>query len=586
MTFKIMLVDDEPANLRLLGRLFRHDYQVLAASSGAEALRLLEQHDVALLISDQRMPGMTGTELLKRAASLRPNTVRIILTGYTDIDSLVEAINSGQVYRYITKPWDNDNLRLTVMRALQHYQVNKSRHEMGEVNKRLARRVRAMSEGVTRAVVDALEAKDRYVCGHSRRVRGYAAAIGRRLSLGADEIEQLSLAALLHDIGKISLPDSILLKPGALTEEEFAAVRMHTWRGERMLAEAPDMEDVAAAVRHHHEDYDGTGYPGGLEGERIPLHSRIIRVADAYDAMTSPRPFRDALSHEEAVAELIAGSGTQFDPKVVSAFCGLEALAKIRAHIARGDFGSRLLSIMPVTNLRELPEEALVREIELEPVFAALTLRAANAGRAAGGTTANLPAACARLGLGALREIVARDGAHGTTSYEAELLRDHSIRCATAARLLAERTGILDPDAAYTAGLLHDIGEAMLRSLFPEEFEQIEFDHSLRCEREVAAFGVDHGQVGQWIVEACNIPHELAFAVQTLHDVNLVNDPAALLLHLADRLAEATDVREVTSLDALTPDRLAMLRLTRTELARIYEHVTGIIGERFDSVAA
>src|ERR671929_1007493 len=137
MTFKILIVDDEPANLRLLERLFRREYQVFAAPSGEEALRLLEQHDVALLITDQRMPGMTGIELLKRTADTRPHMVRIILTGYTDVGALVEAINCGQVYKYVTKPWSNEDLRQTVVRAVEHYETSKARHELALTNERL-----------------------------------------------------------------------------------------------------------------------------------------------------------------------------------------------------------------------------------------------------------------------------------------------------------------------------------------------------------------------------------------------------------------------------------------------------------------
>jgi DNA-binding NtrC family response regulator len=149
MPYKIMVVDDEPANLRLLERLFRRDYQVITAASGAEALRLLEQHDVALLITDQRMPGMTGIELLKRTAELRPHMVRIILTGYTDADALVEAINCGQVYKYVTKPWNNDELQLTVSRALEHYETNKARHEFALANERLMARLQQIQELAT-----------------------------------------------------------------------------------------------------------------------------------------------------------------------------------------------------------------------------------------------------------------------------------------------------------------------------------------------------------------------------------------------------------------------------------------------------
>ena len=146
MFYKIIAVDDEPSNLRALERLFRHDYEVITAESGEEALRLLSEHDVALVITDQRMPNMTGVELLKRTADIRPHIVRIILTGYTDVETLVEAINSGLVYKYVTKPWDNEELRLTVNRALEHFETNKGRHEFEMMNQRLTTRLREIQE--------------------------------------------------------------------------------------------------------------------------------------------------------------------------------------------------------------------------------------------------------------------------------------------------------------------------------------------------------------------------------------------------------------------------------------------------------
>jgi DNA-binding NtrC family response regulator len=146
MSYKIIVVDDEPSNLRVLERLFRNDYEVITAESGEEALRLLSEHDAALVITDQRMPNMTGVELLKRTADIRPHMVRIILTGYTDIETLVEAINSGLVYKYVTKPWNNEELCLTVTRALEHYETNKGRHELEMMNQRLTTRLRGIQE--------------------------------------------------------------------------------------------------------------------------------------------------------------------------------------------------------------------------------------------------------------------------------------------------------------------------------------------------------------------------------------------------------------------------------------------------------
>ena len=146
MTYKIMIVDDEPANLRTLERLFRSDYQVVTAPSGAEALVLLQQHDVALLISDQRMPGMTGVDLMTKTIAIRPQMVKILLTGYTDVGALIEALNSGLVYRYLTKPWNNDDLRLTVSRALEHYEVMKSKLLLGMQNERLRARLKEIGD--------------------------------------------------------------------------------------------------------------------------------------------------------------------------------------------------------------------------------------------------------------------------------------------------------------------------------------------------------------------------------------------------------------------------------------------------------
>jgi putative nucleotidyltransferase with HDIG domain len=587
MAHKIVIVDSEPADLRRLERLIGGAHQVLCAASGEEALRLLEQHDVALLITEQHLYGMCGAELLEHAAQLRPHVVRIMLTAHADASALAAAINRGQVYRYLTKPWDDNELLLTVARASRHYEVTRSRHEAEETSKRLARRLRAMTRGVVRAIADTLEAKDRYVYGHARRVSGYASAIGRRMRLDTVTLEQLSLAALLHDVGKISTPDSVLLKPAALNEEERAIVRLHSERGARLLAAVPEMEEVAAAVRHHHENYDGTGYPDGLAGDQIPLASRVILVADAYDAMTSPRPFRNALDHESAVGALIAGSGTQFDPEVVAAFCGLESLAEIRGSIARGDFGSRFLPYGRAAALRLLPLEELVRVVEREPALAAAVLRAANACASAEDATMSLYAACTRLGGEALRGIVSKGESPERCDPEAEAMRGRSRRCAVAAMLLAEKTGALDPDEAYTAGLLHDLGEALLRSLFPEEAESIAWlGHPFAVEREVAAFGVDHAQVGQWILDACGVPATRSFAVQAHHDTDHVNDPPALLLQVAVAVAGAKDSSEIVSLDALAPDRLALLRLTRADLARVHEMTTELAGERLDSVAA
>ena len=169
-------------------------------------------------------------------------------------------------------------------------------------------------------LVDAVEAKDQETFGHVRRVSGHALAIGRRLGLSASDLRSLVLAAEMHDVGKISIPSSILAKPGPLTDEEFAVVKTHTFRGDEIAQQVAALRAQASVIRHHHEHYDGAGYPDGLAGEDIPLYARIIGVADAYDAMTSRRPYRDGRSHDEALAEIRSNRGSQFDPRCVDAF--------------------------------------------------------------------------------------------------------------------------------------------------------------------------------------------------------------------------------------------------------------------------
>lgn len=586
MSYKIMIVDDEPANLRLLERLFRRDYEVITASSGSEALQLLNRHDVALIVTDQRMPGMTGIELLKRTVSFRPHMVRIILTGYTDTSALVEAINCGHVYKYVTKPWSNDELRLTVGRALEHYETNRSRNELEQVNMRLSARLQKLTCGVVRTIADAIDARDEHLYGNARRVSGYSVAIGRRMGLSAEALEQISLAGLLHDIGKIGTPDSILLKPASLTAEEHAIVELHSERGARMLAGIPEMEDIASVVRHHHEHFDGTGYPEHLVGVQIPLESRIILVADAYDAITNPRPFREAFDHDVAIDMLKREAGTQFDPDVVRAFCELEALGPIRHAIAQGTYGGRLSSYRPSDNMDEVPFPTLVAEVENEPVLAVLVLRQANK-MLANSPTTSISVACEMLGDAALRKIIRDLNSDDQTARGNEQLLEHSLRCAVAAELLAEKTAIMQPAEAYTLGLLHDMGEVLVGWLFPDEMKIV---HSLqgepRTDREVSAFGVDHAQVGQWILESCGIPRHLAAAVQTHHDALRINATIASLLHLANCIAEADTPRQVMTLDPLGSDNLTRLGLSRSDLTTIHARTLECMADKLADACA
>jgi response regulator RpfG family c-di-GMP phosphodiesterase len=323
MTYKILLVDDEPANLRILERLFRPDHEVLTAESGPEALEILGLHDLQLIISDQRMPDMTGIEFLKRAAEMRPQTVRIVLTGYTDANALVEAINSGVVYKYVTKPWVNSDLQATVNRALSHHETIKAQHMLNLENERLKTNLHATRRGFVRALVEMLTIKDRNAYGHALRTSNYAVDIAQRLDVDQKSLKQISLAAFLHQIAYVCIPNHIRFKAEELTPEENSIAEKNFERGVKLLTGVPNFDDIALAIRHIREHYDGSGSPDGLHSDQIPLQTRIIAVAAAYDEMTSMRSYQPTLPHDEAIHILRSAAGKKLDPAVVNIFCDL-----------------------------------------------------------------------------------------------------------------------------------------------------------------------------------------------------------------------------------------------------------------------
>jgi response regulator RpfG family c-di-GMP phosphodiesterase len=313
MMHKLLIVDDETANLRLLERLFQNDYQCLTASSGAEAIRLLEQHDVAILITDQRMPEITGLELLKRTAELRPQMVRILLTGYTDVEALVEAINSGLVYMYVSKPWNIEDLRLRVGRACEHYQNNKSRQVLAGANQRLLLKLSEIKLGVVTALTEMLKTRDKHEYAHALRVRDYSTMIAAKLGVGEEQEEELSLAAMLHDLGRIDYSrNGVGVQPSGLEH----VIEAHARCEAKLLFAIPELANVAEIVSGYRENYDGTGLPRGLRAEQIPMPCRILRLADEYDQMILPKAL-PSMTHDEAMRFLIQRSGKQFDPQVI-----------------------------------------------------------------------------------------------------------------------------------------------------------------------------------------------------------------------------------------------------------------------------
>jgi response regulator RpfG family c-di-GMP phosphodiesterase len=317
MNYKILVVDDEPANTRMLERLLRDHYDVATAQSGAEGLDVIAVYDFALIISDQRMPGMSGVDFLKRSAELRPHCVRIILTGYTDAGDLVDALNSNVVYKYVTKPWVNADLLQTVKRALSHYETIRAQHRLNLENQRLRDRSNAAEESIMRLCFEMLGADKEPAQRQGKRIRDLSLAIGKALDLDDISLRCLSNAAYLHAFVESYVPAE-LQRQSAVSDSGGSGYRE---RGLELLSNLPEPVEVIDAVRHLHERFDGSGTPNGLATVQIPLNSRIISVAKAYDDLVQPEREASALTGELAIAELVAGAGSRFDPHIVKAFC-------------------------------------------------------------------------------------------------------------------------------------------------------------------------------------------------------------------------------------------------------------------------
>jgi putative nucleotidyltransferase with HDIG domain len=347
----VLFVDDEVNILKALQRLLRmEDMHVLTASRAGDALELLERNPTQVVVTDQRMPEMSGVDFLAQVRERHPDIVRMMLTGYTEINVAVDAINRGEIYRLITKPWNDDELRATIRQAFDHADLKAEIKRLNQITREQNFRLQDMNrnlEGMVRdrtkqlaekhqqlrtayvqtirALAEAVDAKDAYTRGHSERVGVYASKIAREMSFAKDFIERVYIAGLLHDVGKIGVRDAVITKPARLTLEEYEEIKKHPEIGAKILEPVDFLKDVAPCVRHHHEWYDGSdrGYPDRLSGDQIPLPSRIILVADTVEAMTSDRPYRNALSLETVVSEVHRYTGSQFDPKVSHAFLRL-----------------------------------------------------------------------------------------------------------------------------------------------------------------------------------------------------------------------------------------------------------------------
>ncbi|MBI4694468.1 MAG: response regulator [Gammaproteobacteria bacterium] len=350
----LLCVDDEPNIVSALRRLFRGPgYRVLVADGGRAGLAVLEAEPVDLVISDMRMPEMTGAEFLAVVAERWPRTMRILLTGYADLSSTVDAINKGAIYRYVSKPWDDNDLKLTVQRALEQQHVTRERDRLVGIVARQNKQLRAMNAGLesqvrarteeirqTAEMLDLAykELKQSYVevvpvlasfaemregdsKGHGRRVAEMAREVARELRLEDDLVQQIYFAALLHDVGKLSMPDELLRKPfTAMKPEERLRYMRHPAIGQAGFTGVESMQDMALLIRCHHERHDGAGYPDGLQGDGIPLGARILAIANDFDSLQLGQLVEGQLGKREARAFLEENRGLRYDPRILDVF--------------------------------------------------------------------------------------------------------------------------------------------------------------------------------------------------------------------------------------------------------------------------
>ena len=312
---RVLVVDDEPLVSEAVERILRsYGYAVSVAHSAEQALQILAQQSVHLCLSDLHMPGKNGQDLVQQVLRRYPEIPAVIMTGDTSVEVLREALNNG-ASDSITKPWRAHELPVVIERNIRQHSLWLERE------KNHIRRLNEAYSDMLEALLSALEVREKEIEGHCERVTAYTIILAEAMGVPHHQHPDLERGALLHDIGKIGIPDSILFKPGPLTADEWKVMHQHPIIGYQMCMKIRCLQTAAREViLCHHEQWDGSGYPQGLRGEDIPLGARILAVADTIDAMTSDRPYRSALSIDEVCAELERCSGTLFDPQVVKAF--------------------------------------------------------------------------------------------------------------------------------------------------------------------------------------------------------------------------------------------------------------------------
>jgi len=303
----VLFVDDDNFTLQVLRDLFAGAaFRMLTAENALAALQIMRYQEIAVVVSDNIMPTMNGLDFLSSLKKFSPDTVKILMSAYADLASALAAINNSEVYRYILKPWQEDDLKATVDDALRRY--------------RLVKTMRQEREGVLRSLAQTIELKDPSTRGHCDRVATYAQFLAEGLDLPKDLQCQIKYGSWLHDCGKIGIAEDILNGPSELSDVEYETMKQHSLWGLDVAAKANLSSTVCEIIHYHHEHFDGSGYPAGLVGEAIPLEARLVAVADVFDALTSDRPYRTSYARAEAIEILISMGGTILDPTLIGLF--------------------------------------------------------------------------------------------------------------------------------------------------------------------------------------------------------------------------------------------------------------------------